>query len=273
MYFALEGFGISATLLCLMCLPGISISFVSHSGPMIVGKQYELLCFIQNVDPSKIVAVRWYKRSQNNATDTIKTPVSITYKLQISPHKTDDGAQYWCEAELEAGGPQHHMSSEQLNITVHCMFNNLSRFTLQAFQWSSFLSSETSLLFPVDKPIINETKLPSTVPVFRGYPDVLVCEAEGNPKPTISWILGTNLTINSENLTISESTPENVLCTASNSVGRTTIQVNVVLKGNYAFLHMFWFTFPTAFFGGGSTLLQLTCTFTLKYGDVSKLSF
>lgn len=184
-------------------LDGISISFVSHSGPMIVGKQYELLCFIQNVDPSKIVAVRWYKRSQNNATDTIKTPVSITYKLQISPHKTDDGAQYWCEAELEAGGPQHHMSSEQLNITVHY------------------------------KPIINETKLPSTVPVFRGYPDVLVCEAEGNPKPTISWILGTNLTINSENLTISESTPENVLCTASNSVGRTTIQVKVVLKEDY----------------------------------------
>lgn len=87
-------------------------------------------------------------------------------------------------------------------------------------------------LLPIVKPIINETKLPSIVPVFRGYPDVLVCEAEGNPKPTISWSLGTNHTINSETLNISESTPENVNCTASNSVGRTTRHVKVSIQGN-----------------------------------------
>lgn len=186
-------------------LEGISISFVNHSGPLIVGKQYELQCFIQNVDLSKIVAVRWHKLSQTNSTDTIKTSGNSTYKLQISPNKTDDGSQYRCEAELEADEPQRYtkMSSEQLNITVHY------------------------------KPII---KLPSTVPVFRGYPEVLVCEAEGNPKPTINWSNRADDTeddTHNEKYDITESTPEDLYCTASNSVGRTTRHVKVVLKEDY----------------------------------------
>ncbi|XP_026116714.1 protein amalgam-like isoform X4 [Carassius auratus] len=112
----------------------ISISFVNHSGAVIVGKQYELQCIIQNVDPSKSVVVRWYKLSQTNSTDANMTLVSNSSKLQISPSKTDDGAQYWCEVE---GTPP--VSSERLNITVHCVYNNLSRYLHQICesQWSS----------------------------------------------------------------------------------------------------------------------------------------
>uniref|UniRef100_A0A8C2DWR7 Ig-like domain-containing protein n=1 Tax=Cyprinus carpio TaxID=7962 RepID=A0A8C2DWR7_CYPCA len=182
----------------------ISISTVSHTGPMIAGEWYELQCFIQNV-VFKIVDVRWYKLNQINVTETIKTPANLTYKVRIRPDRADDGAQFWCEAKLEAKGPQRYstMSSDHLSITVHF------------------------------KPIINENKLPSIVPVFRGYPEVLVCEAEGHPKPTISWILGTNVIVYNETLTISESTPEHVYCVANNSAGRTTRQVNVVLKEDY----------------------------------------
>ncbi|XP_026109695.1 hemicentin-1-like [Carassius auratus] len=175
----------------------ISIRFVNHSGAVIVGKQYELQCIIQNVDPSKSVVVRWYKLSQTNSTDANTTSVSNSSKLQISPSKTDDGAQYWCEA----GTPP--VLSERLNITVHY------------------------------KPIINKNKLPSTVPVFRGYPEVLVCEADGNPKPTISWSLGANDKKDSEKLNITESTPENVSCTANNSVGSDIRHVKVILKEDY----------------------------------------
>uniref|UniRef100_A0A9J8CWA1 Ig-like domain-containing protein n=1 Tax=Cyprinus carpio carpio TaxID=630221 RepID=A0A9J8CWA1_CYPCA len=182
----------------------ISISTVSHTGPMIAGEWYELQCFIQNV-VFKIVDVRWYKLNQINVTETIKTPANLTYKVRIRPDRADDGAQFWCEAKLEAKGPQRYstMSSDHLSITVHF------------------------------KPIIDENKLPSIVPVFRGNPEVLVCEAEGNPKPTISWILGTNVIVYNETLTISESTPEHVYCVANNSAGRTTRQVNVVLKEDY----------------------------------------
>uniref|UniRef100_A0A8C2DUY2 Ig-like domain-containing protein n=1 Tax=Cyprinus carpio TaxID=7962 RepID=A0A8C2DUY2_CYPCA len=179
----------------------ISISTVSHTGPMIAGEWYELQCFIQNV-VFKIVDVRWYKLNQINVTETIKTPANLTYKVRIRPDRADDGAQFWCEAKLEAKGPQRYstMSSDHLSITVH------------------------------SKPIIDENKLPSIVPVFRGNPEVLVCEAEGNPKPTISWILGTNVIVYNESLTISESTPEHVYCIANNSAGRTTRQVNVSIQ-------------------------------------------
>lgn len=124
-----EEFGISVTLLCLICLPDISISTVSHTGPMIAGEWYELQCFIQNV-VFKIVDVRWYKLNQINVTETIKTPANLTYKVRIRPDRADDGAQFWCEAKLEAKGPQRYstMSSDHLSITVHCMYNNLFKF-------------------------------------------------------------------------------------------------------------------------------------------------
>ncbi|XP_052408413.1 vascular cell adhesion protein 1-like isoform X1 [Carassius gibelio] len=192
----------------------VSISTVNHRGPMIEGQQYELQCDVHDVAPVQNLTVRWYKNQtllhQTTFTDTIETPVNKNVTLLIRPDRADIGAQYWCEAELDLGaeGPQPppKNSSTPLSITVHY------------------------------KPIINETKLPSVVRVFRGYPDVLVCEADGNPKPTISWSLGTNGTehnIYSEKLNITESTPENVYCIANNSVGNTTRHVKVSIQEDY----------------------------------------
>ncbi|XP_026056876.1 intercellular adhesion molecule 1-like isoform X3 [Carassius auratus] len=180
----------------------ISISTVNHTEPMIAGEQYDLQCSIKYVAPFKIVDVGWYKQNKNNIIETIKTPDILTYTVQIRPNRADNGSQFWCEAKLEAEGTQRTstMKSANLSITVHF------------------------------KPIINETKLPSTVPVFRGYSEEIVCEAEGNPKPTIIWILGTNYTVNNETLTISESTPEYVSCVANNSVGTTTRKVKVFIQ-------------------------------------------
>ncbi|XP_059415261.1 peroxidasin-like isoform X3 [Carassius carassius] len=192
----------------------VSISTVNHRGPMIEGQQYELQCDVHDVAPVQYLTVKWYKGQtllhQTTFTDTIETPVNKAVTLLIRPDRADDGAQYWCEAELDLGaeGPQPSpkYSSEPLSITVYY------------------------------KPIINETKLPSVVRVFRGYPEVLVCEAEGNPKPTISWSLGTNSTVhstNSEKLNITESTPENVYCIANNSVGSDIRGVNVYIQEDY----------------------------------------
>lgn len=94
------------------------------------------------------------------------------------------------------------------------------------------------LSFPKVKPIINETKLPSTVSVFRGYPEVFVCEAEGNPKPEISWSdrNGNKLEAADGNLTVSEfEDGDFYTCSASNSVNTTTRQVYLDIKGKYAF--------------------------------------
>ncbi|XP_077069588.1 CD166 antigen homolog isoform X1 [Siphateles boraxobius] len=186
----------------------VSISTVNHNGPMMEGNQYELQCDVLNVAPVQNLTVNWYKGqtlvNQTFFTDTIITPVSKTSKLQIRPDRADDGAQYWCEAKLELGEegprPPPNVTSEHLNITVYF------------------------------KPIINETKLPSIVPAFRGYPLEIVCEAEGNPKPTISWNLSTTDIVYGENLTINDSTPEDLHCIANNSVGSTTRRVKVSIQ-------------------------------------------
>ncbi|XDV12587.1 hypothetical protein PO909_001213 [Leuciscus waleckii] len=188
----------------------ISISTGKHTGPMIVGEEYELQCDWTLHTVAKSVVVRLY-RGQHLVNKTIITDSSNSsdrksYKFKIHPKKTDDGAQYWCEAQLELGeGPQPppKVTSESLNITVYF------------------------------KPIINETKLLSKVPVFRGYEMVIVCEAEGNPKPTISWNLSTTNIVLSETLNITESTPKDLHCIANNSVGITTRRVKVVLKEDY----------------------------------------
>ncbi|XP_051988570.1 inactive tyrosine-protein kinase 7-like isoform X2 [Xyrauchen texanus] len=188
----------------------ISIITVNHTGPMILGSQYELQCCIQKIFPDQSLVVRWYKGQTLVDLITVNSAnrtTNVTTSLSITPVRTDDGVQYRCEAELQLGaeGPQSptRVTSESLYIAVHV------------------------------KPIINETKLPSKVPVFRGYPTVLVCEAEGHPKPTISWGNITNVIADGGNLTITEATPENIYCIANNSAGTTTRNVIVVLKEDY----------------------------------------
>ncbi|XP_056310192.1 vascular cell adhesion protein 1-like [Danio aesculapii] len=189
----------------------VSISTVNQA--MTEGNQYELQCDVHNVAPAQNLTVNWYKGEtlvdQTNFTDTTKSPVNKTSKLAIRPNRADDGAQYRCEAELNLGedGPQPPPTntSESLSITVYF------------------------------KPTIKEDKLPSTVSVVRGYSEVVVCEAEGKPKPTIRWSDGTN-TFNGETFTITESTAENLTCTATNAAGSSSRSVKVFFEGNYALL-------------------------------------
>uniref|UniRef100_A0A8C2ITJ0 Ig-like domain-containing protein n=1 Tax=Cyprinus carpio TaxID=7962 RepID=A0A8C2ITJ0_CYPCA len=179
----------------------VFISTVNHRGPMMEGQQYELQCDVHNVAPVQYLTVKWYKGqtllNQTTFPNTSKTPENKTVTLPIRPDRADDEAEYWCEAELDLGA-----EGPQPHPTISA----------------------------------NPLSIAVYLPVFRGYPEVLVCEAEGNPKPTISWSISSNDNKNSETLTITESTPENVSCTANNTVGSTTRHVKVSIQGNYAFV-------------------------------------
>ncbi|XP_065110319.1 cell adhesion molecule 1-like isoform X2 [Paramisgurnus dabryanus] len=104
----------------------VFISTVDHRGPMTEGSWYEFQCVIINVAPVKNLIVKWFKGETEvyNETfnDTIKTPVTKTSTLEITANRSDDGAQYRCEAELELGadGPQPplKMKSKSIQITV-----------------------------------------------------------------------------------------------------------------------------------------------------------
>uniref|UniRef100_A0A3P8Z7V5 Ig-like domain-containing protein n=1 Tax=Esox lucius TaxID=8010 RepID=A0A3P8Z7V5_ESOLU len=189
----------------------MSISLLDHSGPMVEGTEYHLQCDIQNVAPVQNLTVKWYKGNESllnvPCSNSTKTPVDLSPTLTITPSNDDDGAQYRCEAELDLGpeGPQPPptVSSEPLNFTVHY------------------------------KPHINASQLPKRIPVFRGYPEELVCEAKGNPKPRIQWFyhqvkLGRDP---GGNLTVYEAGLYN--CTATNNVGTSFVVVEVILKEDY----------------------------------------
>uniref|UniRef100_A0A3B4G558 Intercellular adhesion molecule 3 n=1 Tax=Pundamilia nyererei TaxID=303518 RepID=A0A3B4G558_9CICH len=84
-----------------------------------------------------------------------------------------------------------------------------------------------------DKPKINTTKLPKEIPVFRGYPEELVCEADGNPTPKIKWGYNpeSHVNVSKGNLTVYG--PGIYNCTASNDVGSASYEVKVILKEDY----------------------------------------
>ncbi|XP_030645747.1 intercellular adhesion molecule 1-like isoform X1 [Chanos chanos] len=109
----------------------VSVSYVNHTGPVMEKTQYELQCDIKNIAPVQYLTVRWYKGQtlvdSQTFTDDSKTPVNVSAPLLITPSRADDGAQYWCEAELDLGaeGPQPppRAQAKALNVEVWCKYS------------------------------------------------------------------------------------------------------------------------------------------------------
>ncbi|XP_060798578.1 hemicentin-1-like isoform X2 [Neoarius graeffei] len=172
---------------------------LAEAEPMKEGNSYTLLCDIQNVAPVQFLTVNWYNGQNLVKSERFdeKNPANITTMLKISPNRNDTEIQLSCEAELKLGQKLIQVKSEPLNRTVHSI------------------------------PVIKE-KLPRQVPVFRGYPQTLICEASGYPEPTITWIFNNNR-IEGGNLIVEEASGK-YTCIASNSLGNDTREVNVVLE-------------------------------------------
>uniref|UniRef100_A0A8C1UNW5 Ig-like domain-containing protein n=1 Tax=Cyprinus carpio TaxID=7962 RepID=A0A8C1UNW5_CYPCA len=189
----------------------VFISTVNHRGPMMEGKQYELQCDVHNVAPVEYLTVKWYKEQtllhQTNFTDTIKTLVNKTVTLLIRPDRADDGAQYWCEAELDLGadGPQPHRtnSSKPLNVEVY---------------YKPKHSSSTETIIQDDKVMLD-------------------CTVKANPAPTYTW---DHLKEKSSSPVLKSSalSPGNYTCTATNTRGRDS-KVFIV-KSKYTDRTTFW---------------------------------
>lgn len=107
----------------------VSIRAVNHTGPMVTGREYQLLCEVQNIAPVQYLNLRWYRGHaevyNHSFSDlTSSSPVQVSSVLIITPTKVDNGVQYSCVAELELGpeGPQPPpaVTSEPLNASVYC---------------------------------------------------------------------------------------------------------------------------------------------------------
>lgn len=107
----------------------VSIRPVNHTGPMLEGKEYQLLCEVQNIAPVQYLTLRWYRGHtevyNHSFSDlTSSSPVQVSSILMVTPTKAENGAQYRCVAVLELGpeGPQPPptVTSEPLNASVYC---------------------------------------------------------------------------------------------------------------------------------------------------------
>uniref|UniRef100_A0A3B5KLZ9 Si:ch211-66e2.5 n=1 Tax=Takifugu rubripes TaxID=31033 RepID=A0A3B5KLZ9_TAKRU len=164
----------------------VSIRPVNHTGPMVEGKEYQLLCEVQNVAPVQYLSLRWY-RGQSEVYNhtfadlTSASPVQVSSVLVVVPTRAQNGAQYRCVAVLELGpeGPQPPptLTSEPLNTSV--------------------------------------------LGLIVGAELTLNCTAVGNPAPVYSWQSSHSIkeTLEDKAVLISSSLlPGTYTCTASNTL-------------------------------------------------------
>ncbi|KAL0992893.1 hypothetical protein UPYG_G00100640 [Umbra pygmaea] len=191
----------------------VSISPLSHSGPMVEGNQYQLQCNIQNVAPLKNLVVKWYKGNESIDTKTYrdpnkKKPVNKSLTLNITASRDDDGAQFRCEAELHLGpeGPQTPptVTSELLNIIV--------------LSPPKFFNPESE---------VHEVR--------AGDEINLNCTASGNPTPVYNWTATLDIQNNKINKAVLNPSSElagTYNCTASNHLGTNSKIFTVNLTPN-----------------------------------------
>ncbi|KAK9534774.1 hypothetical protein VZT92_007197 [Zoarces viviparus] len=205
----------------------VSIRPVDNLSSAVEERAFQLRCDVTSVAPAGSVAVRWYRGNETieplskgplrvtgclpeNDTkcdpSVVRSALNVSSTISVTLSRNDTGAEFRCEAQLDLGPagprPPPKMSSP-LNVTVYY------------------------------KPVINTTKLPKAIPVFRGYPEELVCEADGNPPPKIQWIYSADKVprVSGDTLTVSE--PGVYTCNATNEVDSIYHEVNVILKEDY----------------------------------------
>ncbi|CAJ1075303.1 hemicentin-1-like [Xyrichtys novacula] len=203
----------------------VSILPVGNISSVVEGREFELQCDITNVAPARNLAVQWlignetigpFKGAvrvtncppEDNTNCNISATgslLNVTSTISITLNRTHNGTDLRCEALLDLWPPQPPLTtmSSSFNITVNY------------------------------KPVIDTQKLAKIVPVFRGYPEDLVCKADGHPPPKIVWLYSSDKGphVSGDMLTVSEAGLYN--CTATNEVDSIFFEVEVVLKEDY----------------------------------------
>ncbi|XP_076608323.1 hemicentin-1 [Chaetodon auriga] len=206
----------------------VSIRPVDNRSSVLEEREFQLQCDITNIAPARSLTVRWYRGNETfeprikgsmrvtgclheNSADcninVVRSPLNVSSTISITLNRKHNGAEFRCEAQLDLGPdgplPPPNMMSSPLNITVYY------------------------------KPVINTTKLPKTIPVFRGYPEVLVCAADGHPPPKIQWHYSSDRVphVSGDTLIVSEAGFYN--CSATNDIDTTFHEVEVILKEDY----------------------------------------
>lgn len=139
----------------------ISLTQNTSAGLMREGEEHIIRCDIPNIAPVQRLSVTWYRGKEiieiKPFNGTTKTPVNQSSILTVTPNRSDNGAEYRCEAALDLGpeGPQPPLTvtSEPLIAIVHY------------------------------KPLLKECR--EQFVVEKSF--IVPCVADGNPSPQIEW--------------------------------------------------------------------------------------
>lgn len=116
----------------------VSISLVNHTGAMLEDRRYTLQCSVEGVAPVENLTVTFYRGQKalgrlQSCSSRSKEPVTEIFALNFTTSSEDDGAEFWCEAELDLGPEGPHpppvVKSQHITAAVHCEWH-CSRFHL-----------------------------------------------------------------------------------------------------------------------------------------------
>ncbi|XP_054635161.1 hemicentin-1-like isoform X2 [Dunckerocampus dactyliophorus] len=196
----------------------VSISFVNHTGPLFEHHQYTLQCTVQDVAPARNLVVTFYRDqtrlSRLRSAMMEKTPVTEVFTLDVQPRREDDGALYWCEAELQLqpGGPQWPLTVTSQKLPAAVLFGP-------------------------------QLLCPAKLQVRMG--ESLHCEVQGNPKPSVIWLKDGRLVVPPTHSMMEHAGKYTVLATGLFGQRNLTVEVEVITSRGTARLCKRHFLFAT----------------------------
>ncbi|XP_041640276.1 basement membrane proteoglycan-like [Cheilinus undulatus] len=195
----------------------VSFSFSDHTGPLLEYKLYTMECNVKNVAPIENVTAVFYR--DDNPFVWVKVrdlndikPVDHIFTHEIFPMRYQEGAVYWCAAELNLGseGPQPppEVMSQKMPTTIYY------------------------------KPELGTRGFPEMKDAVEGDKLELNCTCIGNPTPSYNWThpSGRPFPFTGSILIIDSVTTEDsgrFTCRAINSVGSFKVEFDVNVRVNY----------------------------------------
>ncbi|XP_061685532.1 vascular cell adhesion protein 1-like isoform X2 [Syngnathoides biaculeatus] len=186
----------------------VEVGFRNHDGPMLEGQQYQLYCRVEKVAPLRNVIVTLYQGETvlgqyHPKYNNENKPSNMTFMNVFNATKENDGARYKCVARLDL---EHDVA---LNDTI----SNIVTATVYY---------KPQLVGPAGGP----------VSLTVGDPLHLNCSAEGNPRPSVTWILPSAAPsdFHGEVFSVDSVATEHkgqYVCSINNTVGTATVKFYV----------------------------------------------